>query len=311
MKMEKYDVIIIGAGPAGLTAGLYSGRARLKTLILESLAPGGTLLKTEKIEDYPGFSEITGVELAKRMEDQALMFGAEIRSEPVVEIAWKEGLKDVKTEENEYQAGAVIIAAGGEPKKLGVPGEKELAGRGVSYCALCDGAFFKGQEIAVAGGGNSAVEEAVFLTKYARKVAIIHRRDTFRAQKVIQERALRDPKIEVIWNTVVEEVHGKSKVEALSLKNLQSGERRRLDVTGLFIFIGFVPNQVKGLHLEHDERGFIVTNEKMETVCPGIFAAGDIRSQVVRQVTNAAGDGTIAAVMAEKYLEEHNLRVKP
>jgi len=309
--MEKYDVIIIGAGPAGLTAGLYSGRARLKTLILESLAPGGTLLKTEKIEDYPGFSEITGVELAKRMEDQALMFGAEIRSEPVVEIAWKEGLKDVKTEENEYQAGAVIIAAGGEPKKLGVPGEKELAGRGVSYCALCDGAFFKGQEIAVAGGGNSAVEEAVFLTKYARKVAIIHRRDTFRAQKVIQERALRDPKIEVIWNTVVEEVHGKSKVEALSLKNLQSGERRRLDVTGLFIFIGFVPNQVKGLHLEHDERGFIVTNEKMETVCPGIFAAGDIRSQVVRQVTNAAGDGTIAAVMAEKYLEEHNLRVKP
>jgi thioredoxin reductase (NADPH) len=308
--LERYDLIIVGAGPAGLTAGLYGGRARLKTLILEAGVPGGTLLKTEKIEDYPGFSEITGGELAGRMEDQARKFGAEIRSEPVIEITWGEGLKDVKTEEKEYQAGAVIIAAGGEPKKLGVPGEKELTGRGVSYCALCDGAFFKDQEIAVVGGGNSAVEEAIFLTRYARKVTIIHRRDAFRAQKVIQEKALSNPKIEVLWNTVVEEIKGEKGVESLALKNVESGEIKHLDATGVFIFIGFVPNQVKGLHLEHDAGGFIVTNERMETFCPGIFAAGDIRAQVVRQVANATGDGTIAAVMAEKYLEEHDLRIK-
>jgi thioredoxin reductase (NADPH) len=308
--MERYDLIIVGAGPAGLTAGLYAGRARLKTLILDPLLPGGTLLKTEKIEDYPGFEEISGEELAKRMKDHARQFGAEIKFESVLEVVWKETLQDVKTDAGQYQTGAVIIAAGGEPKKLGVPGEQELIGRGVSYCALCDGPFFRDQRIAVIGGGNSAVEEAIFLTRYASKVTIIHRRDTLKAQKIVQEKALQNPKIEVLWNTVVEEIQGKDGVEGLVLKNVQSGEQRKLDVSGVFIFIGFVPNQVKGMHLKHDEGGFIVTNEKMETACPGIFAAGDIRAQLVRQVTNATGDGTIAAVMAERYLEEHNLRLK-
>lgn len=307
--MERYDVIIVGAGPAGLTAGLYSGRAKLKTLVLDMFFPGGTLLKTEKIEDYPGFEEIAGSELAKRMEDHTRKFGAEIKSESVTQIVWKEKLKEVKTEEGEYGAGVVIIAAGGEPKKLNIPGEGEFSGRGVSYCAICDGPFFRDQDLVIIGGGTSAVEEAIYLTRYGRKVTIIHRRDTFRAQKIVQEKAFDDPKIEVLWNTVVEEIKGKDSVQTLALKNLQSGKRSNLDATGVFIFIGFIPNQVKGIHPEHDEGGFLVTNENMETSCPGIYAVGDIRSQPVRQVTNAAGDGTISAVMAEKYLEEHNLRV--
>ncbi|MFQ5795628.1 MAG: thioredoxin-disulfide reductase [Candidatus Bipolaricaulia bacterium] len=310
MERERYDMIIIGAGPAGLTAGLYCGRSRLKTLILEAVIPGGTLTKTEKIEDYPGFEEITGQQLAARMEGQTRKFGAEIKSESVVKVLWEAKTKLVKTEEAEYEAGAVIIAAGGWPKQLNVPGEQELTGRGCSYCALCDGPFFQDQEITVIGGGDSAVEEAIFLTKYASKVTIIHRRDTFRAQKAIQEKAFQNPKIEVLWNTVVEEIQGEDGVEALVLKNVRSGERKKLDVKGVFIFIGFVPNQVKGMHPNHDKGGFLVADERMETSCPGIFAVGDIRSQPVRQITNATGDGTVAAVMAEEYLEEHNLRVK-
>ena len=228
---------------------------------------------------------------------------------PVLEIIWDEKFKTVKTDSGEYQAGIVIIAAGGEPKKLGVPGEEEFAGRGVSYCAICDGPFFRDQEIVVVGGGTSAVEEAVYLTRYASKVSIIHRRDKFRAQKIVQEKAFDNPKIDVLWNTVVEEIGGKDSVGTLTLKNVQSEEKSKLDATGVFIFVGFIPNQVKGMHPEHDEGGFIVTNDRMETSCPGVYAIGDIRSQVVRQVTNATGDGTVAAVVAEKYLEEHNLRV--
>ena len=308
--MERYDVIIIGAGPAGLTGGLYTGRSRLKTLIIDNFLPGGTLIKTEKIEDYPGFEEITGQELADRMENQTRKFGVEIITGTVYEVLTEGNTKLVRTDEgDEYKAGAVIVAAGGWPRKLGVPGEDELAGKGVSYCALCDGPFFKDQDIAVVGGGNTAVEEGDFLTKFAKKVYIIHRKGEFTAQRVSQEKVFTNPKIEILWNTEVIEIGGKEGVQYVLVKNNISGEEKHLDVTGIFIFIGFVPNNVRE-HAQHDKLGFIITNERMETSVPGIFAVGDIRVQPVRQITNAVGDGTIAAVMAEKYLEKHNLLKK-
>ncbi len=305
--METYDIAIIGAGPAGLTAGLYCGRARLKTLILEEKVPGGELLNTARIEDYPGFEEVSGQELAKRMEGQARKFGVEIRQESAVEVITEGEWKKVTTEERAYHAGAVIVAAGGKPKKLDVPGEAELAGRGVSYCALCDGPFFQGQVIAVVGGGNTAVEEGDYLTKFGKKVSIIHRRGEFRAQPIIQERALNNPKIEVLWNMVVTEIKGDQEVRAVRVQNVDDRDDRELAVQGVFIFVGFTPNNIKKDHAKHDQAGFFLTNEKMETSVPGIYAVGDIRAQPVRQITNAVADGTVAAVMAQKYLEEHQL----
>ena len=305
--METYDVIIIGGGPAGLTAALYCGRARLKTLILEEKVPGGELLNTARIEDYPGFEEVSGQELAARMTGQARKFGVEIRQESAVEVITEGEWKKVTTEERAYHAGAVIVAAGGKPKKLDVPGEAELAGRGVSYCALCDGPFFQDQVIAVVGGGNTAVEEADYLTKFGKKVSIIHRRGEFRAQPIIQERALNNPKIEVLWNMVVTEIKGDQEVRAVRMKKVEDREDRELAVQGVFIFIGFTPNNIKKDHAKHDQAGFFLTNEKMETSVPGIYAVGDIRAQPVRQITNAVADGTVAAVMAQKYLEEHQL----
>lgn len=300
-------MIIIGAGPAGLTAGLYTGRSRLKTLIIDKFLPGGTLIKTEKIEDYPGFEEITGQELAERMEKQARKFGVEILTNTVYEVLTDGNMKIVRTDEgDEYKAGTVIIAAGGYPRKLGVPGEEELAGKGVSYCALCDGPFFKNQDIAVVGGGSSAVEEADFLTKFASKVYLIHRKDKFTAQRISQEKVFKNSKIEILFNTEVTKVGGKEGVEYVLIRNNLSGKEKSLDVKGAFIFIGFVPNNVRE-HAEHDKLGFIITNERMETSVRGVYAVGDIRVQPVRQVTNATGDGTIAAVMAEKYLEENDL----
>ncbi|MGB7290733.1 MAG: thioredoxin-disulfide reductase [Thermodesulfobacteriota bacterium] len=305
--MEGYDVIIIGAGPAGLTAGLYTGRARLKTLIIDKFLPGGTLLKTEKIEDYPGFEEITGQELAERMEKQTRKFGVEIITETVYEIVTEGDTKIVRTDEgNEHKAGAVIVAAGGWPRKLYVPGEDELSGKGVSYCALCDGPFFDNQDVAVVGGGNTAVEEGDFLTKFAKRVYVIHRKNEFTAQRISQEKVFNNPKTQILWNTVVTEIGGKEGVEYVLVKNNVSGEEKRLNVTGIFIFIGFVPNNVRA-HAKHDKLGFFITNERMETSVSGIFAVGDIRAQPVRQITNAVGDGTIAAVMAEKYLEKHGI----
>ncbi|MCI0454047.1 MAG: thioredoxin-disulfide reductase [Candidatus Dadabacteria bacterium] len=305
--MEIYDVIIIGAGPAGLTAGLYAGRSKLKTLIIDKFLPGGTLIKTEKIEDYPGFEEITGQELAERMEKQTRKFGVNVLTKTVYEVLTEGDMKIVRTDEgDEYRGGAVIVAAGGWPKRLNVPGEKELAGKGVSYCALCDGPFFKNQDIAVVGGGSSAVEEADFLTRFAKKVFIIHRGDKFTAQRISQEKVFKNPKIEILWNSEVMGIGGKEEVEYLLIKNNLGGEGNRLDVAGIFIFIGFVPNNVRE-HAEHDKLGFIITNERMETSVRGVYAVGDIRAQLVRQVTNATGDGTIAAVMAQRYLEENNL----
>ena len=309
---EQYDVIIVGAGPAGLAAGLYAGRMELKALALEMKAPGGELLNTLDIEDYPGFEHITGQELSDKMESHARKFGMQIEYDQVKEI-WKDGDDVVvATElEKEYRVPAVIVTAGGNPKKLGVPGEEEYAGRGVSYCAICDGAFFKEKEVAVVGGGDSAVEEGTFLTRYASKVHIIHRRDEFRAQAVAVQRAKADPKVEMLMDTVVEEILGSGNpdeggaVKGLKLKNVKTGETSTLNVAAVFPFVGFLPNSnIFRDHVEHDEEGYIYTDTSMATSIDGIFAAGDVRHQLTKQITTAVGDGTTAVVAVTKLLAE-------
>jgi thioredoxin reductase (NADPH) len=303
---KEYDVVIVGAGPAGLTAALYTGRSKLRTLVLDRMGPGGQLLNTELIEDYTGFKSITGAEMARLFEEHAREFGAEIEYGTVKEI-WSEACwRYVRTEEEAepYRARAVIVCSGGEPRKLDVPGEKEYAGRGVSYCAICDGAFFKEQVLAVVGGGDSAVEEANFLTRYASKVYIVHRRDEFRAQKVLQERVFANPKIEVIWDTVVDRIGGDDLVRWLDTRNVKTGATKRLEVGGAFIYVGFQPNSgVISDPVKKDALGFVVTDDKMETTLPGVFVAGDVRSQFVRQITNAVGDATTAAIAATRLLE--------
>jgi thioredoxin reductase (NADPH) len=306
---SEWDVIIVGAGPAGMAAALYTGRAKLRTLILDRMgAGGGQLLNTELIEDYPGFKSITGEGMARAFEEQIQQFGVEITWGEVVGIEARGNRRVVRTDDGtEYVAKAVVVCTGGLPRKLGVPGEQELAGRGVSYCAICDGAFFKGQVLAVVGGGDSAVEEATFLTRYAQKVYLIHRRGEWRAQKLLQERALSNPKIEPIWHTVVEEIGTSdgSKVEWLRLKDVRTGEERRLAAGGVFIYVGFMPNnQIFDPSVPRDEQGFIVTDDKMEINLPGVYVAGDVRSQYVRQISNAVGDATTAAVAATRYIEE-------
>jgi len=302
-----YDVVVVGAGPAGMTAALYAGRAMLKTALLERGQPGGELLNTEIIEDYPGFSRIDGWELAQKFETHAKEFGAEFRMANITSIRrLSDGNFETVADNGElYLSPAVILTAGGTPVKLGIPGEAEYAGKGVSYCAICDGAFFKGHVLAVVGGGDAACEEADFLTRYATKVYLIHRRDEFRASKIIQKRVFENPKIEVIWNTVVDEIHADSAglVNRLTLHNVLTRERRPLEATGIFIFIGFTPNTglVKD-HVAHDSMGYLKTDDKMQTSIAGLFAAGDVRSQLTRQVTTAVGDATTAAVAAEKYI---------
>ena len=305
---DQYDVIVIGGGPAGLCAGMYAGRGMLRTLVLERGLPGGELLNTEVIEDYIGFESIAGRELAAKMASHALKFGAEIVTD-TVEAVWKTDDGDFTVDTalgKRYRAPAVILTAGGTPNKLGVPGEQEYAGRGVSYCAVCDGAFFKQETIAVIGGGDAAVEEADYLTRYAAKVYIVHRRDQFRASPIVQERALKNPKIEVVWNKVVEEIlGGPMGVTSLRLRDTVTGEASALAATGCFVFIGFSPNtgMIKG-HYDHDAAGYVVTDSHMRTSIPGLFAAGDLRVQLTRQVTTAVGDATTAAIAVQKYLTE-------
>jgi thioredoxin reductase (NADPH) len=311
--MSNLDLVIVGGGPAGLCAAMYAGRGMLRAVLLERGIPGGELLNTEKIEDYPGFTTILGPELARKMTEHAEAFGAEILQENVEGIyRLPDGtFRVVADSGGEWFAPAVIITAGGTPTKLGVPGELEYAGRGVSYCAVCDGAFFKGEIIAVVGGGDAAVEEADYLTRYASKVYIIHRRGEFRASKVVQERTLKNPKIAVIWNTRVLELAGDPQgLKELSLQNTLTGESSRLAATGCFVFIGFKPNS--GLvkeHITHDAAGYIVTDDRMMTSLPGLFAAGDLRVQLTRQVTTAVGDATTAAIAVEKYLTERKTQV--
>ena len=312
---HRYEVVIVGGGPAGLCAALYAGRGMLKTVLLERGVPGGELLNTEWIEDYPGFKKIKGRELAQAMTEHAKEFGAEIRQENVESIVRRDdGIFEIATTlGGVYEAPAVILTAGGTPNKLGVPGELEYAGRGVSYCAVCDGAFFKGETIAVVGGGDAAVEEAEYLTRYAERVYVIHRRDEFRASKLLQERLFANPKIEVIWNRrVVELLGGPSGLASISLEDTVTGARSSLAATGCFVFIGFSPNS--GLvkqHFAHDASGYIITDDRMMTSIPGLFAAGDLRVQLTRQVTTAVGDATTAASAVEKYLTQLKSRAAP
>ena len=301
--MSDYDVIIVGGGPAGLAAGLYTARMDLKAVLLDRGPLGGQLLNTELVEDYPGFDSILGADLAMKMGDHARKFGLEIRDfEPVKEIDVENGTKVVRLEsEEELRAPAVIMAAGGLPRYLEVPGEKEYWGRGVSYCAVCDGAFFKGQELAVVGGGDAAVEEGDFLTRYASKVYIIHRRNEFRAQPILMDRARANPKIEFILDAVVKDIKGDDKVRGVDYEH--RGHMTELPVGGVFIFIGFVPNsKLLKVHVNHDEAGYIVTDRDMQTSVEGIWAVGDVRSQLTKQIATAAGDGTTAAVAASMYV---------
>jgi thioredoxin reductase (NADPH) len=314
-RIEEFDTIIVGAGPAGLCAALYAGRGLLKAVLLERGVPGGEMLNTEWIDDYPGFEHVLGRELAKKMTDHAMKFGADIRQENVESIARRDdGVFEVATTSGTtYEAPTVILTAGGTPAKLGVPGEAEYAGRGVSYCAVCDGAFFKGETLAVVGGGDAAVEEADYLTRYAEKVYVVHRRDQFRASRLLQERLFANPKIEVIWNKRVREMTGTpAGLQSLTLEDTVTGESSTLPVTGCFIFIGFHPNT--GLvkrHFEHDPSGYIVTDDRMMTSIPGLFAAGDLRVQLTRQITTAVGDATTAAIAVEKYLAERRGALDP
>lgn len=307
--MDVYDhqMIIIGAGPAGLCAALYAGRSELDAVLLELGLPGGQLLLTDLVDDYPGLEEVGGMELAQKMADHAKRFGVEATRGRVERVSRDENGRFLVDMEggHRFRAPTVIFTAGGTPRALDVPGETEFLGRGVSYCAICDGAFFKGEEIAVVGGGDAAVEEGEFLTRYASKVTLIHRRDELRAQAVLQNRLLNNPRVEVRWDTVVEEILGdEGGVTGLRLRDVKTDELSELSVTGVFIFIGFTPN-VGSLaeHVDHDPSGYIVTDRDMRASIPGLFVAGDVRSQLVRQITTAVGDATTAVFAAEKYLQ--------
>lgn len=309
MATFEHEVVIIGAGPAGMCAAMYAGRAMLNAVVLERGEPGGELLNTELIEDYPGFERVLGRELAEKFAAHATTFGAQIKQFVTVQTLRKrdDGMFETITDTGDvYLSPTAIITAGGTPVKLGVPGELEYAGKGVSYCAICDGAFFRNQTIAVVGGGDAAAEESDFLTRYAEKVYLIHRRNELRASKILQQRVFDNAKIEPIWDTVVERVDadGQGLVNNLRLRNVRTGEARHLPATGMFVFIGFRPNTgiIEG-HVRHDEMGYLLTDQNMQTTIPGLFAAGDVRAQLTRQVTTAVGDATTAAIAAEKYLK--------
>ncbi len=307
MSEEKiYDVVIIGAGPAGMTAAVYASRANLSTLMIERGIPGGQMANTEAVENYPGFDTILGPELSTKMFEHAKKFGAEYAYGDVNEIIDGEEYKIIISGKKQYKTRTIIITTGAEYKKLGVPGETELGGRGVSYCAVCDGAFFKQKKLIVIGGGDSAVEEGIYLTRFADKVTIVHRRDKLRAQKIIQDRAFANEKIDFIWNTTVKEIHEvDGKVGKVTLVSTVDGTETEEAADGVFVYVGMLPLTAPFASLNIlNEAGYIVTNEKMETSIPGIYAAGDVRDKMLRQIVTATGDGSIAAQSAQHYVEE-------
>ena len=301
-----YDVIIIGAGPAGMTTAVYTSRANMSTLMIERGVPGGQMANTEEVENYPSYDNILGPDLSTKMFNHAKKFGAEYAYGDIKEIIDHGDIKTVITGTEEYTAYAVVIATGAEYKKLGIPGEENLVGRGVSYCAVCDGAFFKEKELVVVGGGDSAVEEGVYLTRFASKVTIIHRRDELRAQKILQERAFANDKVAFVWNHTVKEINEKDgKVGSLTLVSTIDETEQEFKTDGTFIYIGMVPlsNPFEKLGITNED-GYIETDEQMKTRVPGIFAAGDIREKTLRQIVTATGDGSIAAQTAQQYVEE-------
>ncbi|PAQ13592.1 thioredoxin-disulfide reductase [Bacillaceae bacterium SAOS 7] len=301
-----YDVIIIGAGPAGMTAAVYTSRANLSTLMIERGVPGGQMANTEEVENYPGYDHILGPELSTKMFDHAKKFGAEYAYGDIKQIIDGKEYKTIDAGTKQYKARAVIITTGAEYKKIGVPGEKELGGRGVSYCAVCDGAFFKEKELVVVGGGDSAVEEGVYLTRFAKKVTIVHRRDQLRAQKILQDRAFSNEKVDFIWNHTVKQINEKDgKVGSLTLVSTENGEEREFEADGVFIYVGMVPltKPFESLGITN-EAGYVVTNDQMETKVAGIYAAGDVREKTLRQIVTATGDGSIAAQSAQHFIEE-------
>ena len=300
-----YDMIIVGGGPAGLTAGLYARRSRLNTLLIEKLIPGGQVLTTDWVDNYPGFPEgISGFDLVEKMRLQVERFELPVVNDEIVSLSLQGSEKLLKSTQGTYRAKTLVIASGATHRKLGVPGEDLLGGKGVSYCATCDGPFFRDQEIAVIGGGDTAVQESLFLTRFAKKIFLIHRRDQLRATQILQEKALAHPAIQPVWNSIVESILGTDQVEGIRIKDKNGSSERTLPVQGVFVLVGTSPNTdwLKPA-VQLDPQGFIQTNEHMETSIPGIFAAGDARQKILRQISTAVGDGATAVFAAERYLE--------
>jgi thioredoxin reductase (NADPH) len=306
MSNADYDLVIIGGGPAGLTAGLYAARARLKVILIEKVVPGGQIVVTDWIENYPGFPDgISGAELTQRMTEQAKRFGLEIEGDEVLSVDFSGSVKKLTLSDRTISSYAVIIASGASPKRIGVPGEDAYYGRGLSTCATCDGPFYKDKVVAAIGGGNTAIQESLFLTKFVKKLYVIHRRDKLRAESILQERALANDKIEFIWDSVVTGFTGSKTLEKAVVRNVKTGKTEELSVNGCFIWIGISPNaDFLGDSIRRDEFGFIIADERMQTSVPGVFVAGDVRNTPLRQIATAIGDAAIAAASAEHIIQQ-------
>ena len=305
MKSVDYDLVIIGGGPAGLTAGLYAARSKLNTILIEKVVPGGQVLITDWIENYPGFPDgLSGPDLIQKMTDQVKRFDLKIENNEVTAVDVSQPIKKITLNDRSLTTHTIIIATGASPRKLGVPGEDTFSGKGVSYCATCDGPFFKDRPVAAVGGGDTAVQESLYLTRFAKKVYLIHRRDQLRAAAILQNRAMNDDKIEFVWDSELTSINGLTHVESIAVQNIKTGDKRQLNVDGCFIWVGIIPNtQFLSNAVELDETGFIITDLAMGTSQPGVFAAGDVRNTPIRQIATAVGDAAIAAHSAENYIE--------